>query len=222
MALPAFFDDAPTIRVRDPLADVLGTSDGGLFEYHYADAVRLAGHSCPTVAGTFLMARAALAALYPQESPERGGISVHLPAPIDRGTIGVIAQVLTLITGASGAGGFKGIGGRFARRWLLTFAEVDRTANDDAVVFTRVDTGHAIAASFRVAAVPAVDDAPASPATVAHRDATESERRAFGDAWQERVRRMLIEHADDPALVQVDGLDRASRLARAAPETISD
>ena len=45
---PTFFAQAPTVRVRDPLARFLGAAAGGILEYHYADAVRLAGHSCPT------------------------------------------------------------------------------------------------------------------------------------------------------------------------------
>lgn len=31
----------------DPLAEFLGAAEGGLIEYGYADAVKLAGHSCP-------------------------------------------------------------------------------------------------------------------------------------------------------------------------------
>lgn len=73
MSFPAFFDAAPVVRMRDPLAALLGTAVGGVMDYHYADAVRLSGHSCPTVAGAFLAGRAALAALYPDTLPERGG-----------------------------------------------------------------------------------------------------------------------------------------------------
>lgn len=51
MSFPAFFDDAPEIRVRDPLAAFLGSAEDGVMTYRYADAVRLAGHSCPVVAG---------------------------------------------------------------------------------------------------------------------------------------------------------------------------
>ena len=39
---PAFFAQAPTLRVRDPLAQFLGAATDGVLEYHYADAVRLA------------------------------------------------------------------------------------------------------------------------------------------------------------------------------------
>ena len=44
---PAFFDEAPRILVRDPLADLLGAAAGGLLEYRYLDAVRLAATPAP-------------------------------------------------------------------------------------------------------------------------------------------------------------------------------
>lgn len=61
---PSFFTEIPPIVVHDRLAEFLGAADGGVIEYRYADAVKLAGHSCPTVAGAFLLARRALASLY--------------------------------------------------------------------------------------------------------------------------------------------------------------
>ena len=60
MRFPDFFDHAPVIRLHDPLAQLLGSTIDGVMDYRYADAVRLAGHSCPTVAGAFLTAGAAL------------------------------------------------------------------------------------------------------------------------------------------------------------------
>src|SRR5690606_34557338 len=101
MHYPAFYDEAPRIAMRDPLAALLGAADDGLIDYGYADAVRLAGHSCPTVAGAYLMARTALRTLYPDQPAERGGICVRMPAAEDEGVTGVTAQVLTLITGAA-------------------------------------------------------------------------------------------------------------------------
>lgn len=59
---PDFYEQAPVVRTYDPFAAMLGAARDGLFEYHYLDAVRLAGHSCPAVAGAFLIGRAALTA----------------------------------------------------------------------------------------------------------------------------------------------------------------
>ena len=43
------FPDTPSIRLYDPLGDLLGAGDGH-FTYTFDDAVKLAGHACPTVA----------------------------------------------------------------------------------------------------------------------------------------------------------------------------
>jgi hypothetical protein len=53
MKTPAFLDAVAPIAGTDPLAELLGTAEGGRIEYHYLDAVKLAGHSCPTVAGAW-------------------------------------------------------------------------------------------------------------------------------------------------------------------------
>lgn len=56
MAYPAFFDQIPSLTLSDPLAALLGAADDGVIEFRYVDAVKLAGHSCPTVAGAWLIA----------------------------------------------------------------------------------------------------------------------------------------------------------------------
>ena len=40
---PEFFDRAPRLQLRDPLAEFLGAAREGLIEYTYADSVKLAG-----------------------------------------------------------------------------------------------------------------------------------------------------------------------------------
>mgnify|MGYP001548638669 FL=1 len=200
MDCPAFFDAAPRILLRDPLADLLGVAAGGLLEYRYLDAVRLAGHSCPTVAGAWLTARAALKALYGDEPAERGGIAVRMPAPADEGVTGVVAQVLTLVTGAAADNGFHGIGGRFARNGLLEFAG---TPDGEAIRFARRDNGSTVAVELDFASVPPAPQVRTLMGTAMHPGATATQRAAFGAAWQDRVRRLLLEHADDPAVVRV-------------------
>jgi len=76
MHYPAFFNDVRKIVLHDPLAEFLGAAEGGVVEYGYIDAVKLAGHSCPTVAGAYLMCLKALARLYGEQRPERGAIRV--------------------------------------------------------------------------------------------------------------------------------------------------
>jgi formylmethanofuran dehydrogenase subunit E len=199
MAFPDFFAEVPVLRLHDGLAQLLGASDDGVIEYHYADAVRLAGHSCPTVAGGWLSARAALRHLYPDSLPERGGISVYLNDAEDAGVTGVIGQVLTLITGAAAGNGFKGLGGRLARKDLLHYAQGDVSG----IRFCRNDTGDGVEIEIDTSSVPADPMQRVLFQLVLTGQAAETQRREFGRLWQDRVRRMLIEHADDPAVVMV-------------------
>lgn len=202
MMFPDFFDNAPVVRLRDPLAQLLGSATDGIMDYHYADAVRLTGHSCPTVAGAFLTARAALKALYPNEVPERGGIAVQMPSSEVEGTTGVVAQVLTLLTGATAQGGFKGIGGRFARNGLLSFA-TDHDENNGAVRFERLDTRAAVTVIFDASRIPADASQRERMQAVIQNRETPEQQVEFARLWQARVRQMLLEHADDPAMIRV-------------------
>ena len=199
MGFPAFFDQAPVLRLHDGLSQLLGATADGLIEYRYADAVRLAGHSCPTVAGAWLCARAGLQALYGQALPERGGIAVSVPGPEDAGVGGVIGQVLSLVTGAAGAGGFKGLAGRHARNGLLRYAE----AGIGALRLRRLDTGATVEVELDTSVVPADPAQRLLLPQVVQGQADAAVLLRFGQLWQERVRRMLLEHADDPAMVQV-------------------
>lgn len=197
MTFPAFFDDAPVIRMRDGLARLLGSATDGVIEYRYADAVRLAGHSCPTVAGAWLSARAGLRALYGDELAERGGIMVSLPEAEDAGVAGVIGQVLTLVTGAAGSGGFKGLGGLHSRRDLLHYGDTSAAA----LRMRRKDSGETVEITFDASVVPA-DPEMRTLIPLALAGSADATAR-FGAKWQDRVRRLLIEHADDPAAVAV-------------------
>lgn len=202
MTFPDFFDNAPVVRLHDPLAQILGSTTDGIMDYRYADAVRLAGHSCPTVAGAFLTARAALKVLYPDTLAERGGIAVHMPSPETEGTTGVVAQVFTLLTGAAAQGGFKGIGGRFARNGLLSFA-THSGENGGAVRFERLDTGAAVMVIFDAGRIPADASQRERMQAVIQNRETPEQQVEFARLWQERVRRILLEHADDPGMIRV-------------------
>ncbi len=197
MGYPAFFSKVPGIRVQDPLAELLGAATDGVIEYAYKDAVALAGHSCPTVAGAWLMCSRALARLYPEGLPRRGGIRVDMRDAVDAGTTGVVASVAGLITGAAGEGGFKGLGGRFARRNLLSFG----VAMSGELRLTRTDTGAAAEAAYHPEVVPPDPAMQPLMAKLLSGEATPDERTEFGRLWQLRVKRILIDHWDDPALV---------------------
>jgi formylmethanofuran dehydrogenase subunit E len=200
MSHPAFFDEVKTLTLRDPLADVLGAASDGLMTYGYLDAVKLAGHSCPTVAGAWLMTLKALEKLYPDSTPERGGIKVEFGAGQNEGVTGVIAAVASLLTGAAGDGGFKGLGGKFSRRNLLHFG----IGSGIEVKFTRMDTGAAMTVSYHPEVVPPPPELPALMQKLLSGEASADERAQFGTLWQMRVKRILIDHFDDQELVVID------------------
>lgn len=201
MSYPDFFHQAPTILVHDALAELLGACDGGQIEYAYPDAVKLAGHSCPTVAGAYLMTRAALRALYPDALPERGQIRVALRERQDAGVAGVIANVAGLITGAAQEGGFKGIGGRFDRRNLLSFG----AAIEGEIEFARADGQGRARLSYHPEVVPPDAHMKDLMPFIVAGLAVPAQREEFAHLWQERVRRILMEHADDPELIVLGG-----------------
>lgn len=200
MALPAFFAEVPRILLRDPLAELLGAAEDGLIDYGYADAVRLAGHSCPTVAGAYLMARAALRSLYPDAVPERGGVAVLMSAAEVEGTTGVIAQVFTLLTGAAANNGFHGIGGRYARHNLLRYGGGDLSC---IASVRRSDNGDTVQVSMDLSSVPPAPHMRMLMGRALAADATADERAAFASVWQDRVRKLLLEHAEDPNVIRV-------------------
>lgn len=199
MRYPEFFEAAPVIVMRDPLAEFLGAVQDGLMEYRYANVVALAGHSCPTVAAAFLMTRTALNALYPGEVPLRGAIRVAVSGAQCEGTAGVTANVASLITGAAGEGGFKGIGGQFKRCELLAF-DADLNAE---MRFTRVDTGACAEASADLSRVPMDARVRELLPRCLGGSASPAESGEFRRLWQERVRRLLLDHRDDPAVIRV-------------------
>ena len=201
MDYPDFFSKAPTITLRDPLAAFLGVSKSGVMTYAYADAVKLAGHSCATVAGAYLMVRNGLSHLYGGEMPERGGVEVYMRDSRDRGTTGVIAAVATLLTGAAPETGFGGIGAhrRFTRRDLLHFD----APIDGLLALRRCDNGRGVVLDLETAVVPAATEMQILLPRVMAEQADEDEQAHFAALWQARVEQMLVKHADDPDLVQI-------------------
>lgn len=198
---PEFYAQAPTLAVRDPLAQFLGAARQGRIEYGYTDVVRLTGHSCPTVAGAYLMALHGLRALYGTETPVRGDVEVFMRDAPGSGVTGVISSVVQLLTGAAAETGFPGAGKRalFARKNLLSFgADIDGV-----LAMRRRDTGKAVVVHLDSAAVPWPDEMPPLMAKAFAEQASSAELERFAQLWQERVRRMLIDYADHPALVQV-------------------
>ena len=186
--MPAFYAQAPSISLR--------------MEYRYADAVRLAGHSCPTVAGAWLMTVHGLRALYGSDTPVRGEIEVLMRDARDSGVTGVIASVAQLITGAAPETGFQGIGAahRFARNNLLAFGA---GSLQGVLGLRRKDTGKAVQVKLDANVVPWTDEMKALMPKAISGQASAAELARFAELWQDRVRKMVVEHAADTSLVQV-------------------
>lgn len=199
MKTPAFFDSVPAITLRDPLAETLGAAADGVIEYSYLDVVKLAGHSCPTVAGAWLMTRAALQRLYPGELACRGEILVEIGQPLEEGVAGVIGNVAGMITGAANEGGFKGLGNRFSRQGLLRFG----VAMKGRMRLTRLDTHQAVEVDYHPEIVAKPPTLPPLMQSATKPGADEATRRAFAEAWQAWVKTILVDRRDDPALVTV-------------------
>ena len=197
MAYPEFFDTIPTITLRDPLSDLLGSATDGLIEYSYAEVVKLTGHSCPTVVGAWLMTCGALKRLYPDEVPERGNIAVMLSKPATEGVTGVIASVASFITGATTDTGFKGLRGRFNRCNLLHFEQ----PVDGDLGFQRMDTGAQVIASFNSSVVPPPSELMSKLLAAMDVSSTAAQRATFARTWQNRVKQ-IFENTDHPDLIR--------------------
>lgn len=199
MKYPEFFDAVPKIDLYDPLAEFLGASENGILQYGYIDAVQLAGHSCPTVASAYWSTCKALAFLYPDTLPVRGEIKVEFSQDSTSGVTGVIANVVSMLTGATSDTGFKGIAGRFDRREHLFFS----AGIPGEMRFTRLDTNRAVLVASNLQSVPSSPRLPGLMASCIRNTASREEVAEFRQLWQERVRRILLEHGDDPAVFVV-------------------
>lgn len=186
MQYPKFFDEIESITLQDDLADFLGAFDQGIIEFSFLDIVKAAGHSCPTVLGAYLMSREGLKALYPNELAKRGEILVEFGQNENDGVAGVIANVITNITGATVNRGFKGLAGKFDRRHLMQF---ESTIQGN-VKFTRQDTQQSVEVVYDASSIPADSNMSALMQASLQGFATEEQQAEFSKLWQDRVERI--------------------------------
>jgi len=191
MSYPKFFDDVASIEVVDPIATVLGAFENGAYEISYVDVVKSAGHSCPTVAGAYLITSEAMKVLYPNERVIRGDVDVMFKEELEDGVAGVIGNVISHITGATDKSGFKGLGGKFARHSLMHFnADINSSAR-----FTRVSNGKSVDVNYNPNSVPADPQMMPLMQKILSGGASADEKKRFGELWQERVKR-IFENVD--------------------------
>ena len=200
MQYPDFYSQIAPITLYDPLSDFLGAFAEGELEISYLDCVKLAGHSCPTVAGAYLMAEKGLDALYGDTLPHRGSIKVEMKENENIGVTGVTANILSFILGAGGAGGFTGIQGNFSRNDLLSFG----SSIDAEVRLTRLDTMQSVNLSYDPSQVKADEKMMPLMGKSLKGIASEEEKNLFQTLWQVRVKEILLNRENHDGLVIIE------------------
>ena len=202
MKYPSFFNDVEKITLQDPLSSFLGSFENGIIDFTYTDVVKSAGHSCPTVAGAYLITLKALKALYKDDIPQRGSIKVLFNENALEGVAGVIAMVVTNITGATENTGFKGIGANFNRTGLMAFEQdISGSAR-----FIRIDTGKSVDIFYNPGIIPPAQEMGYLMQKIQMKSATPDEKKQFGNLWQQRVKKILIDNIDNEALIRTQML----------------
>lgn len=196
MSYPKFFDSVESIKLVDPLSNVLGAFEDGLYEITFLEVVKAAGHSCPTVAGAYLITLEGLKALYEGSRAVRGEIKVEFRDPMEEGVAGVIGNVVSQITGATEKSGFKGLGGRFARHSLMKF-----NANiNSSIRLTRADNGKSVDVYYDPSSIGGSPKMQMLMQKMMGGMATKEEAKEFGTLWQDRVERIM---ANIPSVIRV-------------------
>ncbi|MBN2816476.1 MAG: hypothetical protein JXQ67_07300 [Campylobacterales bacterium] len=183
MKYPDFFRTIETIKLQDELSSFLGTFEDGFIEFSYLDVVKSAGHSCPTVAGAYIMTLVGLQELYSDELPKRGDVILSFQEGLEEANTGVFANVMSHITGAAYTMGFKGINGKFQRSGLIQFKEQISSS----VKLERIDTKKSVELTYDASCIQIDVRIPELMKKVLTSTATKEEKTLFGELWQQRV-----------------------------------
>jgi hypothetical protein len=185
--------DADPIEIRDPVAEALGVlAPGDPFVVTYADAVKEAGHSCPTASGAYRLTQLGLEALYPDADPVRSEIEVEAAGPRDDAAYGVMGRIVSYVTGATEDDGFGGLAGGYGdRRGLLRFDAFDPDTPEPTFRFRRTDTDETVEVTYHVGDVPDGGPAIGTLQGILEGTASDEQRAAFAEAWHRRVRVVL-------------------------------
>lgn len=188
MSKKEYFNEVPKISLYDPLSHVLGSFEDGIIDFYYEEIAKVTGHSCPTVASSYIAVMLALKHLYKDALPTRGDIKVFIKKAKSEDTAGVLALVASTITGALDEGGFKGLGGRFARNNRLVFG-ADILGN---IEFLRIDTNEKVTLQI------SLNNLPNDPnLSIYFPKAINFEKEGlelFWEAWHSRVKQVLFEY----------------------------
>jgi hypothetical protein len=196
--------DVDPIEIRDPVAEALGVLDpGDPFVITYADAVKEAGHSCPTASGAYRIAQLGLDTLYPDSYPVRSEIEVQAGGSRDDAAYGVMGRIISYVTGATDDDGFSGLaGGHGDRRDLLYFDAFDPDIAAPTFRFRRTDTDETVEVTYHVSDIPDGGPAIGNLQRILEGSASEEQQAAFAEAWHRRVQVVL----NDDSLFTVEAV----------------
>ncbi|WP_254533400.1 hypothetical protein [Natrinema gelatinilyticum] len=185
--------DIDPIEIRDPVAEALGVlAPGEPFVVTYMDAMKEAGHSCPTASGAYRIVQLGLEALYPDDYPVRSEIEVQAAGPRDDTVYGVMSRIISYVTGATEDDGFGGLAGGYgSRRDLLRFDVFDPETAEPTFRFRRTDTDETVEVTYHVSDVPDGGPAIGNLQQILDGSASEKQRADFADAWHRRVQVVL-------------------------------
>jgi len=186
MNYPQFYDKVEKFVLFDELSSFLGATVDGKVEISYLDCVKLAGHSCPTVAGSYIIAKEAKREL---EITKRSAVKISFKEPRDSGVTGVIGSVIGYIFGCSDDGGFSGIGGKFNRKNLLSFGN---STQDAMVEFECINSNKKVGFNLDTSVVPTDSQMPQLMQKSLGGLASSQELKSFQELWQGRVENMLL------------------------------
>lgn len=197
-----FLYDVKPIKFKEPLAETLGAfkENDVVLEYTFIEAVKMAGHACPTVTGAYMSCQEALEFLYPDEIPTRGNIAITIYGEPDEGVYGVIGQVFSFLTGAAPGSGFKGLAHKFKRKDLLQFSSDKLDSEAMCFEFKRLDNEARVLVKFYPQRVPY----PAEKAMklnplmkkVLFDQADDAEKKELQDLFIGKVEAMIVERKE--------------------------
>ncbi len=199
MKYPLFFDEVDSIILYDPLSDFLGAFEEGKVEISYLDCVKQAGHSCPTIAGAYLMTLIGLKMLYGSQLPQRGNIYVGMKGKKTEGTVGVIGNIISFIVGAGSEEGFKGIQGKFSRDHLIAYEQPMMGE----VTLRRMDNDTSVSLSYDPSVVPGDQRLRPLMGKVLQGKVSDQEENIFKELWQSRVKEILLSTEFRNKIIQV-------------------
>lgn len=188
MNYPKFYDNVEPIVFKDELAQLLGAVEDGIIEFKYLDVVKAAGHSCPTVAGAYLLVQRAMKELYIGDRlPVRGEIEINFKDDITEGVTGVIANIFSQLTGATSISGFKGLTKRYNRTGLMHYNK----QFDGDFQFIRTDSKKDVKLSYAPSIIASDSKVIELMIDIEKNSATEFQQKEFAKLWQDRVQKIL-------------------------------